>query len=296
VRVRAQGRSGDGGTGEALAIWAVWGVTLLLVVVTYSRIDADELYHVHGHGIRLGLSRAVVHTNWPFGLVAIVLVLVAMRSLPARAWWVAGVSIALCGTMPLFVSQAHLNARWGNAVPAAGAALALGLTIAATRRAGRSFEPRLPGDIVRAVVTVLVLALSLPWIAAELGFHLPGDVFMGDEAIPIGNGQFEAAVHLGEHHGWHGALLLLAGLALSRVQADGRLGTALLLATAALVGYGAINAVQDFWNEQLVKRGTVDWAMPSALYPGLKGVTLATIAIAAVAAWLISRERAILRR
>ena len=291
MRVRVRG-----GLGEALAVWAVWAVTLVLVVVTYSRIDADELYHVHGDGIRLGLSRAVVHTNWPFALVAIVLVLVAMRSLPGRAWWLAATSIALCATMPLFVSQAHLNARWGNAIPAAGVAIAFGLTLAAARREGRSFEPRLPGDPVRLVVAAVVLVLSLPWIAAELGFHLPGGVFMGDELFPIGNGQFEAAVHLGEHHGWHGALLLLAGLALSRVQADGRLGVALLVATAALAGYGTMNAVQDFWNEQLVKRGTVDWTMPSAIYPGLKGVTLATIVLAGVAAWLIARERAILRR
>jgi len=285
-----------GGLGEALAVWVVWAVTLVLVVVTYSRVPAPELYHVHGHGIRLGLSRAVVHTNWPFALVAIVLVLVAMRSLPARAWWFAGASIALCATMPLFVSQDHLDARWGNAIPAVGVALALGLTIAAAARDGRSFEPRLPGDLVRLVIAAVVLVLSLPWIAAELGFHLPGHVFMGDERFPIGDGQLEAAVHLGEHHGWHGALLLLAGLGLSRVQADGGLGVTLLVATAALVGYGTINAVQDFWNEQLFKRGTVDWTMPSALYPGLKGVTLATIAIAALAAWLIARERAILRR
>jgi len=285
-----------GGLGEALSVWGVWAATLVLVVITYSRIDADELYHVHGNGIDLGLSRAAVHTNWPVALVAIVLVLVAMRSLPSRAWWLAGTSIALCATMPLFVSQEHLNARWGNAIPAAGVALAFALTVAAARRAGTSFEPRLPGDLVRAAIAVVVLVLSLPWIAAELGFHLPGGVFMGDELFPVGDGRFEAAVHLGEHHGWHGALLLLAGLGLSRVQADGRLGTVLLLATAALVGYGTMNAVQDFWNEQLFKRGTVDWTMPSALYPGAEGVTLATIVIAVVAAWLISRERAILRR
>ena len=119
---------------------------------------------------------------------------------------------------------------------------------------------------------------------------------MGDEPFPVGDGHVEAAVHLGEHHGWHGALLLLAGMALSRVQSDGRLGLALLLSTAALAGYGTMNAVQDFWNEQVMKRGTVDWTMPSALYPGLESVTLATIVLAALAAWLISRERAILRR
>ena len=167
-----------GGLGEALAVWAVWAVTLVLVVVTYSRIDAGELYHVHGHGIRLGLSRAVVHANWPIALVAIVVVLVAMRSLPARAWWLAGTAIGLCATMPFFVSQDDLTARWGNAIPAVGVALAFGLTVAAARRDGRSFQPRLPGDPVRIIVSVVVLVLSLPWIAAELGFHLPGDVFM----------------------------------------------------------------------------------------------------------------------
>ena len=115
-----------GGQGEALAVWAVWLLTLLAVVVTYSRIDAAELYNVQGHGLGLGLSRAAVHTNWPFALVAIVLMLVAMRDLPRRAWWLAGPAIALCATMPLFVSQSHLNARWQNLVPGIGVALALG--------------------------------------------------------------------------------------------------------------------------------------------------------------------------
>ena len=283
------------GQGEALAVWAVWVLTLLAVVVTYSRIDAAELYNVQGDGIRLGLSRAAVHTNWPFALVAIVLMLVAMRDLPRRAWWLAGPAIALCATMPLFVSQSHLNARWQNLVPGIGVALALGLAVAAWRRAGGSFQPRLPGDLVRVILAVVVLVLSLPWIAAELGFHLPGDLFMGQELFRTPEGQLEAAVHLGEHHGWHGSLMLLSALLLSRVQAGGRLRISLLIGTAALAAYGAVNATQDFWQEQLVKRGTVDWAIPSALYPGLKPVTLVTIALAGLAAWLLSREQAILR-
>ena len=81
--------------------------------------------------------------------------------------------------MPLFVSQSHLNARWGNAIPAVGVALALALTVLATRRGGASFAPRLPGDPLRLVVAVVVIVLSLPWISAELGFHLPGSIFMG---------------------------------------------------------------------------------------------------------------------
>ena len=142
---------------------------------------------------------------------------------------------------------------------------------------------------------MLVLVLSLPWIAAELGFHLTGDLFMGQELFRTPDGHLEAAVHLGEHHGWHGSLMLLSALLLSRVQAGGRLRISLLIGTAALAAYGAVNATQDFWQEQLVKRGTVDWAIPSALYPGLKPVTLVTIALAGLAAWLLSREQAILR-
>jgi hypothetical protein len=284
-----------GGQGEALAVWAVWLLTLLAVVVTYARIDAAALYNVQGHGLGLGLSRAAVHTNWPFALVAIVLVLVAMRNLPRRAWWLAGPAMALCGTMPLFVSQSHLNARWQNLAPGAGVALALVLAIAAWRRADTSFQPRLPGDLVRVVVAVPVLVLSLPWLAAELGFHLPGDLFMGQELLRTPDGHLEAAVHLGEHHGWHGSLMLLSALVLSRVQAGGRLRISLVIGTAALAAYGAVNTTQDLWQEQLVKRGTVDWSIPSGLYPGLKPVTLVTIALAGLAAWLLSREQAILR-
>jgi hypothetical protein len=250
---------------------------------------------VQGNGLGLGLSRAAVHTNWPFALVAIVLVLVAMRDLPRRAWWLAGPAIALCLTMPFFVSQSHLNARWQNLVPGAGIALALGLAIAATRIGGASFQPRLPGDPLRIVIAVVVVLLSLPWIAAEVGFHLPGHVFMGPELLRTADGQLEAAVHLGEHHGWHGSLMLLSALVLSRVQAHGRLRVWLLVGAAALAAYGAINATQDFWQEQLVKRGTVHWAIPSALYPGLKPVTVVMLALAGLAAWLLSREQAILR-
>lgn len=285
-----------GGQGEALATWLAWGATTLATVVTYARVAPEELYHVSGTGVTAGLGRAVVHLNWPIALAAVALTLVAMADLPRGAWWIAGPSIALCATMPFVVDQDDLDARWANALPAAGVALALGLTIAATTRAGMSFEPRLPGDPARLVIGAVVIVLSLPWIAAELGFHLPGDVLMGEEPFPTSDGGVEAAVHLGEHHGFHGSMLLLTALALSRVRPSGRgLRGCLLACTAGLAGYGAINLAQDFWHEQLVKRDWVEWRIPSALYPGLEPVTLATLALAGLAAWLISRERAILR-
>jgi hypothetical protein len=285
----------QGGQGEALATWAVWGATTGAVVVTYARLDPAELYHVSGTGIAGGLGRAVVHLNWPIALAAIATTLVAMRDLPRRAWWIAGPALALCATMPFTVDQADLDARWRNALPAAGAALALGLTVAAGRRAGASFQPRLPGDPVRLLVAVVMLLGSLPWIAAELGFHLPGDVLLGEEPFATADGTPEAAVHLGEHHGFHGVLLLGSALLLSRVQASGRLRWWIPAVTGGLAAYGAVNAVQDAWYEQLVKRGWSEWRIPSALYPGADAVTLVTLAVACAAVWLIARERAILR-
>jgi hypothetical protein len=120
---------------------------------------------------------------------------------------------------------------------------------------------------------------------------------MGEEPFPQADGTVEAAVHLGEHHGFHGALLLLTALLLSRARFPGRRLAAWQLACcAALAGYGAINFAQDLWHEQLVKRGWVEWKIPSALLPGLRPITLVTVALAGLAWWLLSRERAILRR
>ena len=34
-----------------------------------------------------------------------------------------------------------------------------------------------------------------------------------------------------------------------------------------MVAYGAANLAQDFWHEQVVKRGWTSWDIPSALVP-----------------------------
>jgi hypothetical protein len=183
-----------------------------------------------------------------------------------------------------------------NLVPAAGVALAVGLTCAATLRVGMSFAPRLPGDRVRLLIAAVVIVLSLPWLAAVLGFFFPGDVFMGEELFPTESGKPEAAVHLGEHHGLYGALILISSLVVSRVRPRGRLLRGWLLGVvAAVAGYGAINFAQDLWLEQVVKRGWIEWQIPSALQPGLDPVWLVTIGLSWLAWWLLSRERAILR-
>lgn len=284
------------GQGEALAVWAVLGATTTVALVTYSWVDPVELYNVSRGGLAGGLSRALVHLNWPIALAAIPLVLVAMGALPRACWWLAAPALALCATLPFVVDQADLDARWVNVLPATGVVVALGLTVAAARRAGSSFEPRLPGDPVRIGVAAAVGLVSLPWMTAALGFHLPTDVFMGEELFEQDGGTPGAAVHLGEHHGLHGALLLLTALALSRARpAAARLDAWLVVATGALAGYGAVNFAEDLWHEQVVKRDWVEWKIPSALTPGANAVTAVWLLLGAVAWWLLRRERAILR-
>jgi hypothetical protein len=281
------------GQGEALAAWSIWGAITLLVIVTYSRITPAETYNVSRDGLVGGLSRAVTLVNFPIALVAIALALLAVAVLPRAAWWAAVPPIALCATIPWFVDQGDLDARWVNAIPAFGVLIAGGLAAAATSRVGISFAPRLPGDRLRVIAAVVVLVLSLPWLTAELGFHLPGDVFMGEELGEESDGRViaAAAVHLGHHHGTDGALLVLRALLLSRVRVEQRwLRIAVLGYLGAMLAYGAVNFVQDLWHEQIVKRGWTDASIPSALLPGPRPIWLVIVALAVLAALALLRE------
>lgn len=277
--------------GEALATWALWALVTLLVLATYSRVDPAETYNVSRDGVAGGLSRALTVVNFPIGLVAIALILVAMAALPRRVWSVAVPGIALCVTIPFFNEQANLDAHWGNAIPALGVAIAACLTVAATRRAGTAFAPRQPWDAARVVAAVVVLLVSLPWLTAELGFHFPGDVFMGEELGTEKDGTMIAAVHLGHHHGQDGSLLVLTALLLSRVVVSERRLRAVVQCTLGLMlAYGAVNLVQDAWNEQLFKRGWTETSIPSAILPSLTPIWLIVIALATVAALALRRE------
>jgi hypothetical protein len=279
------------GQGEALVTWAAWGAIAFAVLVTYSRIDPADTYNVSRHGLVGGLSRSLTLVNFPIALVAIALALIAVAALPRTAWWVAGPAIALCGTIPWFVDQGDLDARWVNVIPAFGVLIAGGLTAAATSRVGRSFAPRLRGDRLRVIAAIVVLLLSLPWVTAELGFHFPGDLFLGEELGRESDGREIAAVHLGHHHGTDGALLFVTALLLSRIRVPrGRLRITVSGYLGAMLAYGAVNCAQDFWHEQVVKRGWTDVGIPSALLPGARPIWLVIVVLAALATLALLRE------
>ena len=231
-------------------------------LVTYSRLSPDVLYNVDSAGdLAGGLSRTLTVINYPLALGAIALAAIAGG--PRLLVWSA---IALCAlvAIPGVVDQGDLDARWINALPALGVALALGLTVRAVRREGVSFVRRARGDPLRLVLGVALLLLALPWLAADAGFYFPGDVFMGEEIPPVRD-EGLAAVHLGFHHGMGGVELALSALLLSRVPA----GQALRGYLSLMLAYGLANAVQDSWNEQLWKRGTVGHHIDGVLRPEL---------------------------
>jgi len=245
-------------------VWAAYGAVAVAMFVTYSTVDPEQLYHVSGHGFVGGLSRVLVYANFPVALVAAPLaVLGALRIGTRAAHTAAGASVALCAVVvvPGVVSQADLDAKWVNLLPALGVAVALALELLGG-------PGRLPvGRGTIAACAALGLA-SLVWMAAELGFHETFGVFLAGK---IWHGH--AAVHLGHHHGLDGTMLAATALVLRRVPRSlgGRAYLALMLA------YGLVNAAQDAWTEQVVKRGWTAHAIPDALHPTVSLVWLVIV-------------------
>ncbi len=279
--------------GEALATWALWALVLLAILVTYARLEPAELYHVSNDGLAGGLSRALIELNFPISLVAIAITLLSLAALPRRAWWLGAPAIALCAVTawPGVVDQDDLDARWVNVLPAFGVLLALALTVAAARRAGAGLAPRLRFDGLRVVIAVLVGLVSVPWLAALLGVYLPDGIFIMERPGREPDGTTIAAVHLGQHHGLVGALLVLSGLLLSRPRLPaGRLRLVTRLYVALAIAYGAVNMTQDAWNEQLVKRGWLGWKIPSALEPRPEPVWVVILVLTAGTMLALRRE------
>jgi hypothetical protein len=291
------------GLAEVVLVWALFGIVAVEVLVTYARLPPADLYNTDESSLAGGAGRALVFLNYPTALVAIAVLMVVSERLRGRGPAIlAGIAALLCLVVlwPGVVEQSDLDAKPVNALPAIGVLLAVALTVAALARGGigrlRSFEG---WDVVRVALAVVIVAASVPWIAAEAGYDLEGvpglgALFLTGEPRPEPQHPGLTAVHLGHHHGMDGALLALAGLALSRVVRDVRPGIrrgVLGLYVALMFVYGLANAVQDFWLEQLVKRGTTSLEIPSLIVPKASPAWAALVAAALIIHFAARRVR-----
>jgi hypothetical protein len=267
---------------EALVVWGLFLLVAVAIFTTYARLPAAELYHVSGSGLVGGASRVLVFIGYPFGLVAVAIAwIAAARIRRPVALGAAAAATLLCATVgfPGVIDQADLDARPVNAVAAAGVLVVLVLTVWALADGGLGdAAPFHRGDWLRIGLAALVVFAAAPWIWAESGSYVSdapvlGRIFLAEQLRPSAPGEPSLhAVHLGHHHGMDGALLALSALGLSRVPPrmprKGE-GTALALYVSLMLVYGLANALQDDWNEQLVKRGTVGRTLPSMIRPSL---------------------------
>ena len=291
---------------EIVAVWAMFLVVAVAIVITYSRVPATELYHVSRGGLAGGASRALVFSNFSTALVAIaVLALLADRFSSRLTTAAAIVGVVLCAAVfwPGIVDQADLDAKPSNALAALGVLVAFALSALALR-GGTAWSGSRAGDRVRIVMGVVAICISLPWIAADLGFFLDrvpllGWMFQTGVELPesVGSKTLTPAVHHGHHHGMDGLLLLLSALLLSRIVTPVRRRT-LRIATgvylALMAAYGIGNIANDFWTEQVVKRGWTTWSLPNVLRPQLSVgwgvILLGTAGIYALSVWDTRRQ------
>src|SRR6266508_770640 len=237
------------GLTEALIVWALFAAVAVAVVVTYSRLTPEALYHTSGSGIEAGASRVLVFLGYPFSIAAIALAAIGAARLATRsAALAAAVAAALCATIgfPGVIDQADLDARPVNALAGAGVAIAFGLALVSLVREGVGpTRPFGQADLLRALAAVALLLVGLPWVFAELGFYVSD--------VPV-----------------LGRIFLAKEVVLSRVPRQLALAwqvVALSSYLALMLVYGLANALQDFWTEQLVKRGTVSVKIPSLIRP-----------------------------
>jgi hypothetical protein len=280
------------GLAEVLAVWTLFGLVAVEVWVTYARLPVGELYNVSDNGLVAGASRALVFLNYPTALVAIAVLAVLAERLRGRLALVAALGALLCLVVvwPGVVEQSDLDAKPVNALPALGVLIAVVLTGVALARGGIGASRPFGGgwDVARAVLAAILVLGSLPWLSAEVGYYLDGipglgSLFMSGELRPEPGHPNLTAVHLGHHHGMDGTLLALSALALSRVVGDVRtrvLHGAFALYVALMLAYGLANAFQDFWFEQLVKRGTTSLDIPSMIVPKASWAWAALVAAA----------------
>jgi hypothetical protein len=143
--------------------------------------------------------------------------------------------------------------------------------------------------------------MSVPWILAGVGVYtgdvpVLDDVYVSKAVAPTPGEPGSRAVHLGNHEGIDGVLLAATAFALRRPLRRMRPTAArpLLGAYLALIAvYGLAVAADDFWIEQLQKRGTVSAGLPYVLKPGLRPAWAALVTVAVlvyVVAFRVGKE------
>jgi hypothetical protein len=222
-------------------VWLSHGAVAAAIAITHHRLPADRLYNTRGGW----WSRTAVFGCYPTALAAIATLPLSHRRRTAL------VALPLCASvgLPGMVDEERLDARPRNAPALAGVALAL---LAADTRATAP-----PPSRTELLAGGALLVLATPWVLAEVGVQTRG------MAAPSPGEPGVDRVHLGHHEGLDGVLLALDGMALGRAP-RGRLHAAYL---ALMTSYGVAVAVQDAWNEQLVKRGLVPGRLPPVHRP-----------------------------
>src|SRR5215510_10397420 len=298
------------GLSEVYAVWLLFALTAVAVLVTYWRLPPSELWKVTDSGPAGGAGRAFVFLSYSAALAAIAVVAIVVDRLDDRRAPLLGIAACvLCATVaiPGVQTPDDLDAKWAQVPAVLGVGIAVWLTAWAALR-GRAEEVRTTkaGDLARLATGLVALVFATPYIAAELGFFLNGVpllgwIFQTGRLRPEepGSSFIHAAVHHGHHHGLDGLLLAVTALLLSRLLGGIRRSWLRSLAAAYLslmLVYGLANMANDLWTEQVVKRGWTSWKIPDVLSPSLSAAWAVIVACAVVVYLAFWRERPLLGR
>ena len=257
------------GQGEALLVWGLWALVALAVLVTYSRLDPSLLYHTTGDGLGGGLSRVAVLLTSHLARRRR-----AHAALPRRAVrGMPGGSAALrsrsAPSPPSPVSSARKTSTHAGSTrfrPPVSLSRSASPAVAALRAASRS--PHL----------CPATGSGSCWASSSASSPYPGSSQSSASTCRATSSSARRSPDRRRTSGRRPPRppprprrRPARGVrAPPLAAAPGRPFRRVYVAYVALAfGYGAVNFAQDLWQEQLVKRGWVDWSIPTALEPGL---------------------------
>ena len=121
-------------------------------------------------------------------------------------------------------------------------------------------------DYIRIAILGVAIFFGLPWIFAIHGIFIsdiPGlnAIFMGAQIGIGGNNPFDfiyPSVHLGNHHGFGGLVYIIYTTLFSILvfqMENIRIKQFSIFAIGSLFSYGLIGYLEDYFHEQIIKRG-----------------------------------------